>query len=193
MGDWMTPLIATALLQNVVLNLGLGVSPTLDTTPDRDRALWASLLGVPVLVLSSALGWLLESLVLHPQGWDALRLPVLLGITALIAQFAVLGLHAVPHPLRTTLNPHLTLLGVHWTILGLGLALLPAPISLGTALATGLGMALGVGLVLVPLTALVARLGIADVPTPFRGLPIALVSLGFVALAFLGFNGLVKV
>ena len=174
MGDWMAPLIATALLQNVALNLGLGLGPALDAASNADRALWASLLGIPVLVLASALGWLLESLALHPQGWDALRLPILLGITALIAQFAVLGLRAGPYALRATLNPHLALFGVHWTILGLGTAL-------------------GVGLVLVPFAALVARLGIADVPTPFRGLPIALVSLALAALAFLGFNGLVKV
>ena len=193
MGDWMTPLIATALLQNVALNLGLGLSPALDATSNGDRALWTSLLGAPVLVLASALGWLLESLVLRPHGWDALRLPVLLGITALIAQSAVLGLRAGPYALRAALNPHLALFGVHWTILGLGLVLMPAPASLGAALAIGLGTALGVGLVLVPLAALVARLAIADVPAPFRGLPIALVSLGLAALAFLGFNGLVKV
>jgi len=193
MGDWMAPLVATALLQNVVLNLGLGLSPTLEAAPNGDRALWASLLGVPVLTLASALDWLLESLVLHPQGWDALRLPVLLGITALIAQFAVLGLRAAPCAPRETLNPHLALFGVHWTILGLGLALMPAPASLGAALGIGLGTTLGVGLVLVPLTALMARLAVADVPAPFQGLPIALVSLGLVALAFLGFNGLVKV
>ena len=193
MGDWMTPLIATALLQNVVLNLGLGLSPALDASSNGDRALWTSLLGAPVLVLASALGWLLESLVLRPHGWDALRLPVLLGITALIAQSAVLGLRAGPYALRAALNPHLALFGVHWTILGLGLVLMPAPASLGAALAIGLGTALGVGLVLVPLAALVARLAIADVPAPFRGLPIALVSLGLAALAFLGFNGLVKV
>lgn len=193
MGDWMTLLIATALLQNMALNLGLGLSPALDATSNGDRALWASLLGAPVLVLASALGWLLESLVLRPQGWDALRLPVLLGITALIAQSAVLGLRAGPHALRAALNPHLALFGVHWTILGLGLVLMPAPASLGAALAIGLGTALGVGVVLVPLAALVARLGFADVPAPFRGLPIALVSLALAALAFLGFNGLVKV
>lgn len=189
----MTPLIATALLQNVVLNLGLGMRPALGAAPDRDRALWASLLGVPVLMLASALGWLLESLLLHPQGWDALRPPVLLGVTALIAQFAALGLRAAPDPLRVTLAPHLALFGVHWTILGLGLTLMPAPVSLGAALGIGLGTALGVGLILVPLAALVARLGVADVPAPFQGLPIALVSLGLAALAFLGFNGLVKV
>jgi len=177
----------------VALNLGLGLGPALGTAPNIERALWASLLGIPVLVLASALGWLLESLVLRPQGWDAMRLPVLLGITALIAQFAVLGLRAGPGALRATLSPHLALFGVHWTILGLGLVLMPAPASLGAALAIGLGTALGVGLVLVPLTALVARLGIADVPAPFRGMPIALVSLGLAALAFLGFNGLVKV
>lgn len=193
MGDWMAPLIATALLQNVALNLGLGLGPALGTAPNIERALWASLLGIPVLVPASALGWLLESLVLRPQGWDAMRLPVLLGITALIAQFAVLGLRAGPYALRATLNSHLPLFGVHWTILGLGLVLMPAPASLGAALAIGLGTALGVGLVLVPLAALVARLAIADVPAPFRGLPIALVSLGLAALAFLGFNGLVKV
>lgn len=189
----MTPLIATALLQNVALNLGLGLGPALGTAPNIERALWASLLGAPVLVLASALGWLLESLVLRPHGWDALRLPVLLGITALIAQSAVLGLRAGPYALRAALNPHLALFGVHWTILGLGLVLMPAPASLGAALAIGLGTALGVGLVLVPLAALVARLNFADVPTPFRGMPIALVSLGLAALAFLGFNGLVKV
>lgn len=189
----MTPLIATALLQNVALNLGLGLGPALGTAPNIERVLWASLLGIPVLVLASMLCWLLESLVLRPQGWDAMRLPVLLGITALIAQSAVLGLRAGPYALRAALNPHLPMFGVHWTILGLGLVLMPAPASLGAALAIGLGTALGVGLVLVSLAALVARLAIADVPAPFRGVPIALVSLALAALAFLGFNGLVKV
>lgn len=193
MNDWMTPVIATALLQNVALTWGLGVTPALAAIPDKNRALWVSLLGAPVLVLSSVLGWLLESQLLQSHGRDTLRLPILLGTTAVVAQFAVLGLQARPVALGMALPSDPARLGMHWTMLGLGLALLPAPVSFATALANGLGMALGVGLVLIPLTALMARLEVADVPAPFRRQPITLISLGIVALAYMGFNGLVKV
>ncbi|HAV77458.1 Rnf-Nqr domain containing protein [Candidatus Macondimonas diazotrophica] len=192
MDNWTTPFVATALLQNATLALGLGVSLALAAPARLEQVVIGCLLGIPLLTVVSALSYLLDVLWLHPQGWEVLRLPLVMGLTALLAQAAALMLRrqsgAVHRAGRT--DPWLSL---YWTLLGIALVLAPPPRSLGSALGMGMGTAGGAALVLIPFAALTAHLAAAAVPAPFRGLPIALVSLGVIALAFLGFNGLVKV
>jgi len=189
----MTTLIATALLQNAVLTLGLGLVPALLLAPVRlERVVWAGLLGIPLLMGVAALDHTAQLLWLRPNGWEALRLPLLLGLTALLTQILAFGLRQ-----RVAPDAHgsriPSWLGLYGTLLGLALALMPPAASVGAALASGFGTAAGATLVLIPLTALRHHLAGADTPRAFQGLPIALVTMGLAALAFLGFNGLVKV
>jgi len=189
----MTTLIATALLQNAVLTLGLGLVPGLLLAPVRlERVVWAGLLGIPLLMLIAALDHATHLLWLRPQGWEALRLPLLAGLGALLAQILAFGLRRrmAPDAHGSRITPWL---GLYGTLLSLALALMPPAASFGAALASGFGTAAGAGLALIPLTALRHHLAGADMPQAFKGLPIALVTLGLAALAFLGFNGLVKV
>jgi electron transport complex protein RnfA len=188
-----TTLIATALLQNAVLSLGLGLIPALLLAPVRlDRVAWAGLLGIPLSMFVAAFDHATQLLWLRPQGWEALRLPLLLGLTALLAQILAFGLRRriAPDAHGPRIAPWF---GLYGTLLGLALALMPPAASFGAALASGFGTAAGAALVLIPLAALRHHLASADTPHAFQGLPIALVTLGLAALAFLGFNGLVKV
>lgn len=192
MDSWAAPFVATALLQNATLALGLGVTLVLAAPARLERVAIGSLLGIPLLTLVSALSYLLDVLWLHRQGWGALRLPLVMGLTALLAQAAALMLRrqsSAAHRAQWA-DPWLSL---YWTLLGIALVLAPPPRSLGSALGMGFGTAGGAASILIPFAALNAHLAAAEVPAAFRGLPIALVSLGVMALAFLGFNGLVKV
>lgn len=189
----MTTLIATALLQNAVLTLGLGLVPALLFAPLRlERVVWGGLLGIPLLMLIAALDHATHLLWLRPQGWEVLRLPLLAGLGALLAQSLAYGLRRRigPDAHGSRITPWL---GLYGTLLSLALALMPPAASVAAALAAGFGTAAGAALVLIPLTALRQQLAGADTPRAFQGLPIALVTLGLAALAFLGFNGLVKV
>lgn len=189
----MTTLIATALLHNAVLTLGLALVPALLLAPVRlDRVVRAGLLGIPLLMLIAALDHATHLLWLRPQGWEALRLPLLAGLGALLAQTLAFGLRRriAPDAHGPRIAPWL---GLYGTLLSLALALMPPAAPFGAALAAGFGTAAGAALVLIPLSALRHHLAGADTPEAFQGLPIALVTLGLAALAFLGFNGLVKV
>ncbi|HMM44711.1 MAG TPA: Rnf-Nqr domain containing protein [Candidatus Macondimonas sp.] len=189
----MTTLIATALLHNAVLTLGLALVPALLLAPVRlDRVVRAGLLGIPLLMLIAALDHATHLLWLRPQGWEALRLPLLAGLGALLAQTVAFGLRRriAPDAHGPRIAPWL---GLYGTLLSLALTLMPPAAFFGAALAAGFGTAAGAALVLIPLSALRQHLAGADTPEAFQGLPIALVTLGLAALAFLGFNGLVKV
>ena len=129
----MTTLIATALLHNAVLTLGLGLVPALLLAPVRlERVVWAGLLGIPLSMLIAALDHAAQLLWLRPQGWEALRLPLLLGLTALLAHSLTLDLRrrVAPDVHGPRIAPWI---GLYGTLLGLALALMPQAASVGAA------------------------------------------------------------
>ena len=83
--------------------------------------------------------------------------------------------------------------GINTTVLGAMLLTGETSHTLFQSLAFGLGSALGFALVLILLTAATERLETADVPAPFRGLPIQLLTLALFSMAFMGFNGLIRI
>ena len=191
MTDMLLTLVSTALISNLVLQMPLAVEPMVQSSPDSRRQVHA--LGIAttlLMVLSGVLGYLLYHYVLQPLALTSLRLFIFLPVTVLLIQ-----------PLLGVLSsrlPKLSFEGLWPLLLGnagvLGVVLLGTQDDKGLAHMTALSLGAGLGfwLVLGLFADLRQRIADNDIPLPFRGLPVDLISLGLMALAFLGFNAMIK-
>ena len=184
MTDFFLTLASAALISNVVLQMPLAVGSVLArVSRPRVHALG---IGCTVLVLvSSVLGYLLDQYFLEPLALSALRLFAVLPLTALLIR-----------PLMKVLRQPSE--GLWLLLLGnagaMTVALLGTQEDSGLAhvAALSVGSGLGFWLILSLFHDLHLRIAENDTPLPFRGLPVALISAGLMALAFLGFNAMIK-
>ncbi|QTT87238.1 Rnf-Nqr domain containing protein [Pseudomonas chlororaphis] len=187
-------LISAALLNNFVLQWPLGVDPLLQASAElrvaRQRIHALGIATSCLMLLCSLLGYGLYQALLVPLGLTSLQLFVFLPLGVLLI--------APLLKLLTRMLPGLPFDGLWPLLLGnagvLGALLLAVQANRGIAysLALGLGAGLGFWLVLSLFSDLRQRILNNNVPLPFRGLPIDLISAGLMAVAFLGFNGLLN-
>lgn len=188
MTDFILALLGAALVNNLALTLPLGIDPLLRATAPRQRLHALGLASTCLLVLAVPLDHLLYRHLLLPLQLDYLHLFIALPLAAALI-YPVLAL------LRRW-RPTLDCAGLEPLLLinggVLGLALLGVERTFSQVLALSLGGGLGFWLVLVLFDDLRNRIRQQDVPVAFRDAPIELISAGLMALAFLGFGGLVK-
>ncbi|TVT82071.1 Rnf-Nqr domain containing protein [Pseudomonas sp. H3(2019)] len=194
MTDILLTLISTALISNFILHWPLGVDPLMQSTrePAIERR-QVHALGIAttcLMLLSGLLGYAAYHWLLIPLGLTSLYLFVFLPLSVLLIT-PVLNLltRALPQLLFNGVWP--LLLG-NAGVLGLSLFGMQSDKGFGYHVALCLGAGLGFWLVLSLFSDLRQRTLNNDVPLPFRGLPIDLISAGLIAVAFLGFSGLIK-
>ena len=188
MTELVLTLFSAALINNFVLHWPLGVDPLLGNEHRQVHALGIATASLMWMV--GTLGYAADHWLLAPLELTSLRLFVFLPLSVLLIA-----------PLLKVLSralPALAFDGLWPLLLGnagvLGLALLNAQDDKGFFHATflSLGAGLGFWLVLTLFTDLRQRTLDNDIPLPFRGLPIELIGAGLIAVAFLGFSGLIK-
>ncbi len=182
--------VGAALVNNVVLARFLGLCPVLGTGRRLDTAAGMALATTAVLTLSAALAWLVDRQVLVPLDAEYLRITLFIVIIAGTVQLAGMIIRATSPILHRALGMYLPLITTNCAVLGVVLLNTAEASSLAGALAAGLGAGAGFSLVLVLFAGLNERLDQAEVPGPFRGAGVALVTAGILSLAFLGFAGL---
>lgn len=193
MGEWLLIVVAAATVNNFVLTRFLGLCPVLGVGGRLDDAAGMSLATGAVLTLTAALTWLLDRWALTPLGLGYLRIIAFILLIAGTVQLAGLAVRRWSPLLHRRLGIYLPLITTNCAVLGVALLNVGVADDLGAAVALGLGAGLGFGLVLVLFASLRERLEGAEVPVPFRGAGIALVTAGMMSLAFLGLVGLVRV
>jgi electron transport complex protein RnfA len=190
MGELLLIAVGAALVNNFVLTRFLGLCPVLGTSQRLDGAVGMALATTAVLTVTAGLCHLAEAWLLGPFGLAHLRIVTYILVIASAVQFTEQLLRRAAPLLHRRLGIYLPLITTNCAVLGVALLNAGTPRSFGVALANGFGAGLGFALVLVLFAALRERLVGADVPAPFRGPAIALVTAGLMALAFLGFAGL---
>ena len=173
--------VAAATVNNVVLMRLLGLCPVLGAGTHLDDVKGVSLATTGVLTITAGLTYLLEQWVLVPYELPYLRIIGFLALTGLTVQGANLLLR------RSTTQ--LPLITINCAVLGVALLTAGASSSLVGAIALGFGAGLGFSLVLLLFSGLRPRLEQAPVPAALRGPAIALITLGMMSLALLGFSG----
>ena len=185
-------IIAAALVNNFVLVQFLGLCPFLGASRRLEGAAGMALATGLVLTLASAMSYLVERYILVPLDLAYLSLVAFILVIAAAVQFTELVLRHASPLLYRLLGLYIPLIASNCAVLGVALLNSRQNNSLIEALFYGAGAALGFGLVLTLLSGLRERLDSADIPEPFRGVPITLLTAGLMSLAFYGFNGFAR-
>lgn len=192
MSDYLLLLAATALVNNVVLVKFLGLCPFMGVSNKMDTALSMGMATSFVLTLSAVAGWALESYVLIPLDIQYLRIIALIIVIAATVQLTEMFIRKTSPILHATLGIYLPLITTNCAVLGVPLLSIQHDYGFMSSLIYGAGASLGFTIAIVLFAGLRERLALANVPATFAGAPIGFIVAGILALAFMGFGGLIK-
>lgn len=182
--------LGASLVNNFVLSNFLGLCPFIGVSRRFEAAAGMALATLFVLTLVSGLSFALWQWVLVPLGLEYLRTLAFILLIAGVVQFTEIMVRATSPLLHQLLGIFLPLITTNCAVLGVALLNVNRQHGLLESLVFGASAGAGFGLALLLFTALRERLDTADVPHAFRGAPVALVTAGLMALAFMGFAGL---
>ena len=185
-------LITTVLVNNIVLVRFLGLCPFLGVSRNLEAAIGMSLATAFVLTLSSATAYLLHTYLLVPLALDYLRTLSFILVIAACVQFTEIMVRRLSPMLNQVLGIYIPLIATNCAVLGVALLNVQQAKGFVQSVFYGFGASVGFALVLVLFAAIRERLEAADVPTPFRGTAIALMTAGIMSLAFMGFSGMAR-
>jgi len=190
MKHYLILLISTLLVNNFVLDKFLGLCPFLGVSRKLESAIGMGLATTFVLTLASVSSYLLYQHLLIPLELQYLRTISFIVVIACVVQFTEILLHKISPTLHRLLGLYLPLITTNCAVLGVALLNVQAEHNFIDSIVFGLGTALGFTLVLVLFAALRERIDAADVPAPFQGAAIGLITAGLMSMAFMGFTGL---
>lgn len=185
-------LVSSALVNNFVLVKFLGLCPFMGVSQKPETALGMGLATTFVLTVASLCSYLLYRYLLMPLDLTYLKTLTFILIIAVVVQFIEMVMRRLYPMLHSLLGIFLPLITTNCAVLGVALLNVQEARSVFHSLLLGCGAAMGFSLVLLLFATLRERLALADIPTSFRGNPIALLTAGLMSLAFMGFNGWVK-
>lgn len=185
-------LVSTVLVNNFVLVRFLGLCPFMGVSRKLQTATGMALATTFVLTLSSVCSYLVQAWLLTPLGLEYLRTISFILVIAAVVQFTEMIVRRTSPLLYQVLGIYLPLITTNCAVLGVALLNVQESHGFLQSMVYGFGAAVGFSLVLVMFAGVRERVAAADVPAPFRGASIALITAGLMSLAFLGFAGLVK-
>ena len=183
--------LGSALINNVVLSQFLGLCPFLGVSKKVKTALGMGGSVIFVITLSSLVtGVIYEQLL---KGFDItyLKTIVFILVIAALVQFLEMFLKRYIPSLYKALGVYLPLITTNCAVLGVALTNVTKEYNLLEGTVNGFSTALGFAISIVILAGLRERMQYNDIPKPFRGMPIVLISAGLMAIAFCGFSGLI--
>ena len=183
--------LGASLVNNFVLSNFLGLCPFIGVSRRFEAAAGMALATLFVLTIASGLSFALWEWVLVPLHLEYLRTLVFILLIAGVVQFTEIMVRATSPLLHQLLGIFLPLITTNCAVLGVALLNVDRQHGLLESLVFGAAAAAGFGLALLAFAGLRERLETADVPAAFRGTPLALITAGLMALAFMGFSGLV--
>lgn len=184
-------LLSTVLVNNFVLVQFLGLCPFMGVSNRLESAMGMGAATTFVLTLASVCSYLSFNYILQPLGLEYLRTITFILVIAVVVQFTEMVVRKSSPLLHKVLGVYLPLITTNCAVLGVALLNVNKNHNFVESAIYGFGAALGFSLVLVLFSAMRERLAAADVPTPFKGAAIGMITAGLMSLAFMGFAGLV--
>lgn len=192
MTEYLLILISTVLVNNFVLVQFLGLCPFMGVSNKLESAMGMSLATTFVLTLSSVCSYLVYAYMLEPLDLGFLRTISFILVIAAVVQFTEMVVRKTSPLLYKVLGIFLPLITTNCAVLGVALLNIKKLNGFMESIVYGFGAAVGFSLALVLFSAIRERVAVADVPRPFRGAAIGMVTAGLMSLAFMGFTGLVQ-
>ena len=187
----LTIFIASALVNNFVFSRYLGLCIFFGVTKKMETSIGMSFTFTTVMLISASLNWLIYNYVMIPYHLGFLKIVIFIGVIAAFVQAADTIMKKVAPALYYKLGIYLALIVTNCVILAVPLLNADENYSLFESMAMAVGSGLGFSLALIIMASIREKLELADVPKSFQGLPISFVLTGLIALAFLGFSGMI--
>lgn len=184
-------LLSAVLVNNFVLVQFLGLCPFMGVSNRLETAIGMSGATTFVLTLAAISSYLVNTWLLIPLGLEYLKTISFILVIAVVVQFTKMFIEKTSPLLNRVLGVFLPLITTNCAVLGVALQNTAKERTFVESSLYGFGAALGFSLVLILFAAMRERLAVADVPEPFQGAAIGLITAGLMSLAFLGFSGLV--
>jgi electron transport complex protein RnfA len=191
MSDILILLLGAILVNNFVLTQFLGLCPFMGVSGKLETAIGMAAATTFVLTLSSLCSYLVYHWLLVPFDLLFLRTISFILVIAVVVNFTEMVMHKTSPLLYKVLGIFLPLITTNCAVLGVALLNTNRANTFVESVFYGFGAAVGFSLVLILFSALRERLAVGDVPEPFQGAAIAMITAGLMALSFMGFAGLV--
>ena len=184
-------IIGAIFVNNVVLSQFLGICPFLGVSSKVETSLGMGAAVTFVMALSAVVTWLIQTYVLVPLGIEYMQTIVFILVIASLAQMVEIVLKKVSPSLYQALGIFLPLITTNCAVLGVAILMIQKEFTLLQGVVYNVATALGFGLALVIFAGLRERIEFEEAPKAFQGVPIALITASILAMAFMGFSGLV--
>ncbi|MDR2241040.1 MAG: electron transport complex subunit RsxA [Zoogloeaceae bacterium] len=192
MAHYLFILVGAVFVNNVIFGRTLGLCPFMGVSKKLETALGMGAATTFVLTVASGTAYLIDHYLLVPNGLEYLRTLAFIIVIAGLVQLTEMTLQKTSPVLHQVLGIYLPLITTNCAVLGVPLLNIAFRHSLLESLLFGFGSAAGFSLALALFGSLRERLEGAEVPQPFRGAAIALITAGLMGIAFMGFAGLDK-
>ena len=192
MSDYFLLFFGTVLVNNFVLVKFLGLCPFMGVSNKIETAVGMSFATTFVLTLTAALSYIVNIYLLQPLDLYYLQTLSFILVIAVVVQFTEMVMHKTSPTLYRLLGIFLPLITTNCAILGLALLNMTEQHNFVQSVIYGFGAGVGFSLVLVLFSSIRERLSTSDIPLPFKGASIAMITAGLMSLAFMGFTGLIK-
>lgn len=184
-------IVSAIFVNNVVLSQFLGICPFLGVSKRISTSIGMAGAVTFVMVIATIVTFFVQSFILEPFNVTFLQTISFILIIAALVQLVEIVLKKVSPPLYQALGVFLPLISTNCAILGVAIMTISKNLNILEAVVFSMSTALGFGLALIVFAGIRERLDLVNIPKGMQGAPIALVTAGILALAFMGFSGMV--
>lgn len=188
--EYISIIITAIFVNNIVFAQFLGICPFIGVSRKLSSAAGMGAAVTFVMVLATAVTWLLQDLVLNPFGLGFMQTIVFILVIAALVQMLEIILKKIAPALYSALGVFLPLITTNCAVLGVAILVVRNGLNLGESLVYAFATAIGFSMAISIFAGIREQLARTEVPAAMRGVPIALICAGLLAMAFMGFSGI---
>ena len=189
-GGLFSIIVTSIFINNIIFAKSLGCCPFMGVSKKVDSSLGMGMAVTFVITIASGVTWLAYRLVLEPLGLGYLQTIAFILIIASLVQFVEMAIKKTSPSLYKALGVFLPLITTNCAVLGVAIINIQVGYNFIETIVNGFGVAVGFSLALLLLAGIRERLEFANTPKNFKGVPIAFITAGLLAMAFMGFSGM---
>lgn len=189
--EYIIIIISTVFVSNIVLSQFLGICPFIGVSNKVETALGMAGAVMFVMTISTLVTYLIWQFILVPLGITFARTITFILVIAALVQLVEIILKKVSPALYQALGIFLPLITTNCAVLGVAVLAVQKDLNMMQSVVYAFGNSVGFGLALVTFSGIREQLDLVNIPKPMRGVPIAFIVAGLLALAFMGFTGIV--
>lgn len=188
--EYLSIIFTAILVNNIVFAQFLGICPFIGVSKNLQSAYGMTMAVMFVMAVATAATWLLQHYVLVPLDLVYVQTIVFILVIAVLVQMLEIILKKTSPGLYAALGVYLPLITTNCAVLGVAILVAQRDFGFVHSIVYAIATAAGFGLALILFSAIRTQLAMANVPRSMRGVPIALIVAGILAMAFLGFSGM---